>query len=69
MGSPLSPIIADITLQDLENKAIGHVLFNLPFYYRYVDDIALAASSSMFNEVLGIFNSSPKASVHIGGRS
>lgn len=57
MGSPLSPLIADITLQDLENKAIGRVPFNLPFYYRYVDDIALAAPSSMFNEVLGIFNS------------
>jgi len=59
MGSPLSSIIADITLQDLENKAIGRISFNLPFYiyYRYVDDIALAAPSFMFNEVLGIFNS------------
>jgi len=54
---PYSPLIADITLQDLENKAIRHIPFNLQFYYRYVDDIALAVPSSMFNEVLVIFNS------------
>jgi len=57
MGSPLSPIMADIILQDLENKAIRYIPFNIPFYYKYVDDIALAASSSMFGRVLDIFNS------------
>lgn len=31
-GSPLSPIIADLVLRDLEEEAIK------PFYYRYVDD-------------------------------
>lgn len=51
MGSPFSPIIADITLQDLEMRAVETIPFNLSFYYRYVDDVALAAPSFMLNVV------------------
>jgi len=43
MGSPLSPIIADLVLQDLEMNAIKKLPLHLPLYYRYVDDILLAA--------------------------
>lgn len=57
MGSPLSPIIADLTLRDLEKKAIAILSFPLPFYTRYVDDIVLAVPSSMLNNVLTTFNS------------
>ena len=57
MGSPLSPIIADLTLQDLENKAITSLGVCLPFYVRYVDDVALAAPSSMLDKVVVMFNS------------
>ena len=57
MGSPLSPIIADVTLQDLENEALKSLPFDLPFYFRYVDDIALAAPSHMCDLLLGVFNS------------
>ncbi|XP_070169418.1 uncharacterized protein [Polyergus mexicanus] len=57
MGSPLSPIIADLILQDLKRGAIESLPFDLPFYVRYVDDIALAAPSSMFRDVLRKFNS------------
>jgi len=32
MGSPLSPICADIVLQDLEGKVIACLPFHLPFY-------------------------------------
>lgn len=39
MGSPLSPIIADIVLQDIENKALKLLVFVPPIYFRYVDDI------------------------------
>lgn len=54
MGSPLSPIIADITLQDLEEQAIVNIGFPLPFYYRYVDDILLAAPyDSIFHIIKG----------------
>ena len=57
MGSPLSPIIADITLQDLESWAVATLPFYLPFYIRYVDDIALAAPSSMLDKLKNTFNS------------
>jgi len=38
MGFPLSPILADIVMQDLEVKAIKNLDFEIPVYYRYVDD-------------------------------
>lgn len=34
MGSSLSPLIADIVMQDLECNTIAKLLFQLPFYYR-----------------------------------
>jgi len=55
MGSPLSPVIADIVLQDLEEKALSNL--NLSFYYRYVDDIILAASPVHSTNILNTFNS------------
>jgi len=57
MGSPLSPVIADLVLQDLEMSATKMLPFRLPFYYRYVDDIMLAAQSDSFDQILHIFNS------------
>jgi len=57
MGCPLSPVIADIVLQDLEEKALNNINLNLSFYYRYVDDIILAAPFNHFTNILNIFNS------------
>ena len=57
MGSPLSPIIADIVLQDIECRAIQKLPNTLNFYYRYVDDILLAAPRSDIDEILTSFNS------------
>lgn len=57
MGSPLSPIIADIVLQDIEQKAIEKILTTLGFYYRYVDDIVSSAPREFMNDILNIFNS------------
>lgn len=37
MGSPLSPIVADITIQDLES--LNTLTFHILFYFRYIDDI------------------------------
>src|SRR5580765_773321 len=54
MGSPLSPVLADLVLQDLEEKAISRLPIPLPLYFRYVDDIVLAAPPSFF---LTTFNS------------
>jgi hypothetical protein len=56
MGSPLSPIIADIVMQDLEYKALNSLKLELPFYERYVDDIALAAPTDKIGEILNVFN-------------
>jgi len=57
MGSPLSPIIADLVLRDIETKAIKKLPFQLPLYRRYVDDILLAAQVDQFNIIIETFNS------------
>lgn len=57
MGSPLSPIIADIVLQDIENKALYKLKFNIPIYYRYVDDIFLVTKRDRINNIVETFNS------------
>jgi len=57
MGSSLSPIIAEIVLQDLEMKALKLLNIEIPFYHRYVDDIALAAPRQKINKCLNAFNS------------
>src|SRR5436190_24258486 len=54
MGSPLSPIVAYIVLCDLEARALALLPIHLPFYVRYVDDVA---PSSMFKDILHTFNS------------
>jgi len=70
MGSPLSPNIAEIVLQDLEKEALGLLSIGIPFYHRYVD-IALAAPRHKINEFLNTFNSlHPKLqfTLEIGGK-
>src|SRR5436190_15508000 len=57
MGSPLSPILADLTLCDLEEKAKIRIPCHLPLYFRYVDDIFLAAPPALFDVILDTFNS------------
>lgn len=57
MGSPLSPIIADIVLQDLEEKALNTLRFTPRFYFRYVDDILMTVPSDSIDSTLLIFNS------------
>jgi len=57
MGSPLSPVLADIVLQNIEEAALGHLLAGLPFYYRYVDDILLASPPELLELILETFNS------------
>ena len=57
MGSPLSPIIADIVLQDLEEMMLTFLPCQVSFYYRYVDDIACAIPVNMLEYILNSFNS------------
>jgi len=57
MGSPLSPVIADLVMQDLETTAIKNLPFQPSFYHRYVDDILLAAPSDSLHLLSKTFNS------------
>jgi len=56
MGSPLSPIVADLVLQDLKVRTMDRLQFKLPIYYRYVDDILLAAPTEYLPVILDTFN-------------
>ncbi|KAL6417030.1 hypothetical protein ACFW04_014738 [Cataglyphis niger] len=56
MGSPLSPILVDIVLQDLQEK-ISMLPIKVLLYFRYVDDILFAAPTSFFPTILSSFNS------------
>ena len=40
MGSPLSLIITDLVMKDLEREALERFDYKVSFYYIYVDDIA-----------------------------
>ena len=57
MGSPLSPILANIVLQDFEQEIITKNNINSSFYFRYVDDIVLAIHKEKVEGVLELFNS------------
>jgi len=54
--SPLSPIIVDLVMQDLKSNALENLDVEIPFYYRYVDDIALTVPRQKSNNVLETFN-------------
>ena len=54
--APLSPIIADIVMQDLEKIAIQKLSVNLLSYFSYVD-IILPTPLDSTNIILEIFNS------------
>ncbi|XP_018405650.1 PREDICTED: uncharacterized protein LOC108782002, partial [Cyphomyrmex costatus] len=56
MGSPLSPIVADLVMRRLESLALLSFNRELPFYYRYVDDVCLAVDVSDINLLLRNFN-------------
>jgi len=57
MGSPLSPIVADLVLQKLESLSIDSLYVKPIFYHRYVDDIVLAAPVASLQDLLQAFNS------------
>ena len=57
MGSPLSLIGADIAMDDLETKCIASLPFQLPFFFRYLDDIITAIPTNEVDTILNTFNS------------
>jgi len=64
MDSPLSLIIADLVMRDLEERALETLGFPLSFYVRYVD-IAMPVPSTSVNKILNTFNSFHPRPVHI----
>jgi len=54
MGSPLSSIVTDLVMCDLEGRTLETLGIPLPFY---VDDIAKEVLVCLINQVLNIFNS------------
>jgi len=44
LGSPLSLIVADFTMRDLEENVLNALNIRPVLYYRYIDDILLSAS-------------------------
>lgn len=56
MDSPLSPILADVIMDDLESYCLSLLDFALPVYYRYVDDIFSIILTDKIDTALSIFN-------------
>ncbi|KYN14495.1 hypothetical protein ALC57_13301 [Trachymyrmex cornetzi] len=46
-----------IVLQDIEEEALRRLNIDIPFYYRYVDNIAMAVPYEMIDKVLKVINS------------
>lgn len=57
MGSPLSPVIANLALLQLENDIMLNLNFEVPLYVRYVDDILLCLPQDRIQQVANEFNS------------
>ena len=41
IGSVISPMLAEIVMEDLEQTVFERLEFVVPFYFRYVDDTLL----------------------------
>ena len=57
MESPLSPIAVDNAMDDLETKCVVSLPFELPFFFRYVDDIITAVPANEIHTIMNTFNS------------
>ncbi|XP_055527456.1 uncharacterized protein LOC129720071 [Wyeomyia smithii] len=57
MGSPLSPILADIVLESIIHNASSHLPFEVPILRKYVDDLFLIIPKDSIDTVLDTFNS------------
>ena len=55
MDSPLSLIVANLIMIDLENWVLSDIQYHIPFYY--VDNIVLCLPSSKIDSILEKFNS------------
>ena len=56
MGSPISPILADIVMADLEESCIKKLKYKPLFFVRYVDDILTCIPKDQIDNTLKVFN-------------
>ena len=59
MGSPFSPILADLVMDDLEKEKLANLDFEVPVYLHYVDDILIVTPSTQVDRILQSFNANP----------
>ncbi|XP_011861707.1 PREDICTED: uncharacterized protein LOC105558566, partial [Vollenhovia emeryi] len=52
MGSPLSPILADLVMDDLETFCLEQLEFEVNTYYRYVDDVFTIIPNNKIDDIL-----------------
>lgn len=57
MGSPISSVIAQLVLEDLEENIIKNYDHKINFYKRYVDDCITAIDETFINDFLSQLNS------------
>jgi len=67
-GSPLSPVIADIVMQDLEKRALEGFINKIPFYYRrrHFNGSSLPKNKRLLNR-LNSFHPRMQFTIEIGG--
>ena len=56
MGSVISPILAEIVMEDLERTVFERLGFVVPFYIRYIDDTLLCVPLDKLQTVIDAFN-------------
>ena len=56
MGSPLSSIIAELIMEEMEENLIPEIKEHITFFKRYVDDCLLCCPPEEINNILEIFN-------------
>lgn len=57
MGAPLSPVLADLIMELVEENCFQKINFPVQFFYRYVDDILTCVPIDKISKMLEIFNS------------
>ena len=56
IGSVISPMLAEIVMEDLERTVFERLEFFVPFYFRYVDDTLLFVPLDKLQTVIDAFN-------------
>ena len=54
MGSPVSPTLSEFVMQDLETDIFEKIDFNIPIYFRYVDDTFLLNPEDKVHDILTV---------------